>query len=77
MTDKEAKGPAAPWSHAEMNVIFVEPSFPANQSQFVGGLREAGATVIGIGERPKEWLDDEDFDPERFEVVKVNASLRA
>jgi hypothetical protein len=42
-----------------MNVIFVEPSFPANQSQFVGGLREAGATVIGIGERPKEWLDDD------------------
>jgi len=59
VTDKEAKGPAAPWSHAEMNVIFVEPSFPANQSQFVGGLREAGATVIGIGERPKEWLDDD------------------
>lgn len=42
-----------------MNVIFVEPSFPANQRQFVAGLREAGATVIGVGERPKEWLDDD------------------
>lgn len=42
-----------------MNVVFVEPSFPTNQRQFVRGLREAGATVIGIGERPAEWLDDE------------------
>ena len=35
-----------------MNVIFLEPSFPDNQRQFVRALREAGATVIGIGERP-------------------------
>ena len=40
-----------------MNVIFLEPSFPANQREFVRGLFEAGASVIGIGERPKEALD--------------------
>lgn len=42
-----------------MNVIFVEPSFPANQREFVRGLKEVGATVIGIGERPRESLDGE------------------
>ncbi len=42
-----------------MNVIFVDPSFPANQRQFVRGLVEVGATVIGVGDRPEEWLDDE------------------
>ena len=40
-----------------MNVIFLEPSFPANQREFVRGLYESGASVIGIGERPKESLD--------------------
>ena len=42
-----------------MNVIFVEPCFPANQREFVRGLHVAGARVIGIGERPKEALDDD------------------
>jgi formate-dependent phosphoribosylglycinamide formyltransferase (GAR transformylase) len=42
-----------------MNVIFVEPSFPANQRQFVRALSEVGATVIGIGECPKDSLDDD------------------
>ncbi len=42
-----------------MNVIFVEPAFPANQREFVRGLASVGATVIGIGERPGDWLDDE------------------
>lgn len=42
-----------------MNVIFIEPSFPANQKQFVRALAKTGANVIGIGERPKEGLDDE------------------
>ena len=49
-----------------MNVIFIEPSFPYNQREFVRGLHAAGANVIGIGERPasylsgeiKEWLAD-------------------
>ncbi len=42
-----------------MNVIFVEPSFPDNQKQFARALAEVGATVIGIGERSKESLDDD------------------
>jgi hypothetical protein len=42
-----------------VNVIFIEPSFPLYQKQFVRGLAEAGATVIGIGERPPDWLDGE------------------
>ena len=40
-----------------MNVIFIEPSFPLYQKQFARGLTEAGATVVGIGERPRDWLD--------------------
>ena len=42
-----------------MNIIFIEPSFPYNQREFVRGLHQAGATVIGIGERPQEHLSDE------------------
>ncbi len=42
-----------------MHVIFVEPSFPANQRQFARALRAAGAAVTGIGERPYAWLDAE------------------
>jgi formate-dependent phosphoribosylglycinamide formyltransferase (GAR transformylase) len=42
-----------------MNVIFVEPAFPHNQREFVRGLASVGARVIGIGERPAAYLDDE------------------
>ncbi len=42
-----------------MNIILLEPSFPDNQKQFARALSEVGATVIGIGERPKDWLDDD------------------
>ena len=42
-----------------MHVVFIEPIFPANQKDFVRALREVGATVTGIGERPKASLDDE------------------
>jgi formate-dependent phosphoribosylglycinamide formyltransferase (GAR transformylase) len=42
-----------------MNVIFIEPAFPPNQREFVRGLAAAGATVIGIGERPLDHLDPE------------------
>jgi carbamoylphosphate synthase large subunit len=42
-----------------VNVVFVEPSFPDNQKEFVRGLQAMAATVIGIGERPKDWLDDD------------------
>lgn len=41
-----------------MDVIFVEPCFPANQREFVRALHDVGARVIGIGERPKSALDD-------------------
>lgn len=42
-----------------MNIVFVEPNFPRNQREFVRGLASVGANVIGIGETPREWLDDE------------------
>src|SRR5580700_1137393 len=42
-----------------MNVVFVEPFFPANQRQFARALAEAGATVIGIGEYGLDALDNE------------------
>ncbi|MEM1144155.1 MAG: ATPase, partial [Pseudomonadota bacterium] len=42
-----------------MNIIFVEPAFPNNQREFVRALHAAGARVIGIGERPLEYLDDQ------------------
>jgi len=42
-----------------MNVIFLEPGFPANQREFVRALAAVGAYVIGVGDRPYDWLDDE------------------
>ena len=42
-----------------MNVIFLEPGFPANQREFVRALDAIGARVHGIGDRPYDWLDDE------------------
>jgi formate-dependent phosphoribosylglycinamide formyltransferase (GAR transformylase) len=40
-----------------MNVVFVEPFFPANQREFARALAESGATVIGVGEYPADALD--------------------
>jgi formate-dependent phosphoribosylglycinamide formyltransferase (GAR transformylase) len=42
-----------------MNVIFLEPGFPANQREFVRALHSIGAHVLGVGDKPQEWLDDE------------------
>src|SRR6266496_480538 len=42
-----------------MNVVFVEPFFPASQRHFARALAEAGATVIGVGESPADALDDQ------------------
>ncbi len=42
-----------------VDVIFLEPCFPANQREFVRALHAVGARVTGIGERPKESLDPE------------------
>ena len=40
-----------------MNIIFVEPSFPANQQRFVHALAEVGANVYGVGETDEAHLD--------------------
>jgi len=40
-----------------MHAVFIEPTFPANQKQFVRALHQAGAKVTGIGERPRDALD--------------------
>jgi formate-dependent phosphoribosylglycinamide formyltransferase (GAR transformylase) len=42
-----------------MNVIFLDPGFPANQREFVRALASVGAHVVGVGDRPYDWLDDE------------------
>ncbi|QYN32101.1 ATP-grasp domain-containing protein [Pseudonocardia sp. DSM 110487] len=42
-----------------MNVVYVEPAFPPTQRHFVRALADVGATVIGVGERPVDQLDDE------------------
>lgn len=42
-----------------MDVIFVEPCFPANQREFVRALASVGARVIGIGERDKSSLGED------------------
>ncbi len=39
-----------------MDVVFIEPCFPANQREFARALAAVGARVIGIGERPKSAL---------------------
>lgn len=40
-----------------IDVVFLEPCFPANQREFVRALHAVGARVTGIGERPREALD--------------------
>lgn len=42
-----------------MDVILVEPCFPANQREFARALASVGARVIGIGERDKSALGDD------------------
>ena len=42
-----------------MHVLFLEPSFPRNQREFVRALAAVGARVTGIGEGPPEALDSE------------------
>jgi len=39
-----------------MHVAFLEPSFPANQRQFLRGLVQSGAAVTAISERPAEAI---------------------
>jgi formate-dependent phosphoribosylglycinamide formyltransferase (GAR transformylase) len=42
-----------------VNVVFLEPAFPPTQRHFVRALAEVGATVIGIGERHQDALDEQ------------------
>jgi formate-dependent phosphoribosylglycinamide formyltransferase (GAR transformylase) len=42
-----------------VNVVFVEPNFPPTQRNFVRGLAEVGASVIGIGESHTDALDEQ------------------
>jgi formate-dependent phosphoribosylglycinamide formyltransferase (GAR transformylase) len=42
-----------------MHVVFVEPSFPNNQREFLRGLLSTGARVSAISERPPEALPSE------------------
>ncbi len=42
-----------------MNVIFLSPHFPPNFRHFVRGLRQAGATVLGLGDEPFDNLHSE------------------
>jgi formate-dependent phosphoribosylglycinamide formyltransferase (GAR transformylase) len=42
-----------------VNIIFVEPSFPANQRRFVQALASVGANVYGIGESEEGHLGDD------------------
>ena len=41
-----------------VDIVLIEPCFPANQREFARALHAVGARVTGIGERPREALDD-------------------
>ena len=41
-----------------VNIVFVEPGFPANQRRFALALASVGANVIGIGESDEYSLDE-------------------
>ena len=42
-----------------VDVVLLEPCFPANQREFARALHAVGARGTGIGERPKDSLDPE------------------
>ena len=42
-----------------MNVVFLSPHFPPNFRHFVRGLRDAGATVLGLGDEPFDNMPGE------------------
>ncbi len=60
----EALAPREPDSQGSnrvvpVNIVFVEPFFPANQQRFVHALASVGANVIGIGEYDEGSFSDE------------------
>ncbi|RJO70186.1 MAG: carboxylate--amine ligase [Myxococcales bacterium] len=42
-----------------MNIVFLSPGFPPNWKHFAIALRQAGATVLGLGESSYDSLDPE------------------
>jgi hypothetical protein len=40
------------------SVMFLNPGFPAEMPHFVVGLAEVGASVVGVGDKPKEALPE-------------------
>ena len=55
-----------------MNIVFVEPAFPANQRRFVLALASVGANVIGVGES-EEWTLDEELRSAMAGYYKVDS----
>ena len=48
------RGPLpSPTRVARVNIVFVEPAFPANQRRFVSALADVGPRSIGVGESPE------------------------
>lgn len=41
-----------------MKVLFFSPGFPAEMPRFVRGLKQAGATVLGVGDQPEGALPE-------------------
>jgi hypothetical protein len=66
-----ALAPQARNDLASVNVVFLSPHFPPNWWHFCRGLRQAGATVLGLGDAPYEWLSPELRDT-LTEYFKVN-----
>ena len=42
-----------------MNFVFISPNYPLLYSHFVNALHDRGVTVLGIGDTPKENINDE------------------
>jgi formate-dependent phosphoribosylglycinamide formyltransferase (GAR transformylase) len=55
-----------------VNIVFVEPAFPANQRRFVLALASVGAHVIGVGES-EEWTLDEELRSAMAGYYKVDS----
>ena len=58
-----------------MNVVFLSPHFPPNWFRFVVGLRNAGATTLGIADQPWDTLRPElrDALDEFYEVTDLGS----
>jgi hypothetical protein len=68
-----------------MHVVFVEPAFPSNQTEFVRALHEVGAQVSAIGEAPLEaiprrlkgWLSQYEQVPSVVHQPSLEEAVRA